>query len=162
MNTNNFAAKTNFVAGSDKLELLPTYLTSVNIPGINLSHPEIGGRSGSRLNVTGDTITWNALSIEVLVDEDFKIYHEFTNRIFENISPENGTFANTEFDFWVEISNSKGNKLFKIEFYNCRFETIADIQLDTQDDITEFLLGLEIKYNYYKIIKDQDIPTLQP
>lgn len=162
MNHNNFAQKTNYIAGSDKLELLPFYLTTVNVPGINFSHAEIGGRSGTRLNITGDTLVYNALSFEMLIDEDFKIYHEFMDKITANINPENGTFASIEFDFWVEINNNKGNKLFKIDFYNCRVESIADIQLDSQDDITEYTMSVEIKYDYYKINNDaQSIPILR-
>lgn len=160
MNYNNLAQKTNYIAGSDKLELLPFYLTTVNLPGINLSHPEVGGRAG-KLNVTGDTLSYNSLSFEMLVDEDFNIYHEFMDKIFENIDPEEGTFANIEFDFWVEVNNNKGNKLFKVEYYNCRIESIGDVLLDSQDDITEYTMSVDVKYDYYKIIKgNESIPSL--
>lgn len=161
MNYNNLAQKTNYIAGSDKLELLPFYLTTVNIPGINLSHVEMGSRSGARFNVTGDTIVYNTLSFEMLIDEDFNIYHEFMDKITSNINPESGSFASIEFDFWIEINNNKGNKLFKMEFYNCRVETISDIQLDTQDDMTEHTMSVDVKYDYYKVIRNQTIPTLR-
>lgn len=153
MNYNNLAQKTNFTAGSEALELLPFYLTSVNIPGINFGHPEIGGRTGSRFAVGGDTLTYNTLSFEMLVDEDFEIYHEFMDKITDSVNPETGTFAGIEFGFWVEINNNKGNKLFKMEFYNCRVDNIGDVQLDTQDDMTEYMLSVDIKYDYYKIIR---------
>lgn len=160
MNYNNLAQKTNYTAGSDKLELLPFYLTTVNLPGINLSHPSLSSRSGTLLNVTGDTVQYNALSFEMLVDEDFQIYHEFMDKIFNNINPETGTFASQEFDFWVEINNNKGNKLFKMEFYNCRIESVGDINLDSQDDMTEYTMSVEIKFDYYKVFKDAvQIPT---
>jgi hypothetical protein len=159
MNYNNLAQKTNYLAGSDKLGLLPFYLTSVNIPGVNFSHPEIGGRYGTRLNVTGDTLIYNALAFEMLIDEDFKIYHEFMDKVFKNINPESGSFATQEFDFWIQVNNSKGNKLFKIEFYNCRIESIGDIIMDAQDEITEHNMSVDIKYDYYKVIKTQNIPT---
>lgn len=159
MNYNNLAQKTNYLAGSDKLELMPFYLTSVNVPGINFSHPEIGGRYGTRLNVTGDTLVYNPLSFEMLIDEDFKIYHEFMDKVFKNINPESGSFATQEFDFWIQLNNSKGNKLFKIEFYNCRVESIGDITMDAQDEITEHSMNVDIKYDYFKIIKSQNIPS---
>ena len=160
MNYNNLAQKTNYIAGSDKLELLPFYLYSVNIPGINFAHPEISGRSGARLNLTGDALTYNGLSFEMLVDEDFKIYHEFMDKIDNNINPVDGTFASQEFDFWIQINNNKGNKIFKLEFYNCRIESIGDIQLDSQDDISEYPLTVEIKYDYYKRIVNS-VPNIQ-
>jgi hypothetical protein len=157
-NYNNLAQKTNFTAGSDKLELLPFYLTTVNLPGVNLAHPEVGGRAG-KFNLAGDTLTYNALSFEMLVDEDFNIYHEFMDKIFQNIDSEAGTFNNIEFDFWIDINNSKGNKLFKIEFYNCRLESIGDVQLDSQDDITEYTMSVEMKYDYFKTIRSNSIPS---
>jgi hypothetical protein len=160
MNYHNLAQKTNYIAGSDKLDLIPFYLTTLNIPGISLGHPELGGRTGSRLNVTADTITYNTLSIEALVDEDFNVYHELMDKIFANVDPEEGTFDNVEFDFWVEVSNNKGNKIFKLELFNCRIETIGDIQLDSQDDSTEYTMPIDVKYDYFKIEKLDCIPTL--
>lgn len=160
MNYHNLAQKTNFIAGSNKLDLVPFYLTSLNIPGISLGHPELGGRPGARLNVTADTITYNSLSLEVLVDEDFKVYHEFMDKVLANVNPEEGTFNNIDFDFWIEVSNSKGNKIFKLELFNCRLETIGDIQLDSQDDTTEYTMPVDIKYDYFKIEKINNLPTL--
>lgn len=161
MNFNNLAQKTNYIAGSSKLKLASMYLTSVNVPGVNLSHPEVGSRSGARLNISGDTLTFNSLSFEILMDEDFLVYQEFMDKIFQNINPETGSFANTEFDFWIEINNNKENKLLKLEFDSCRIESVGDMQLDTQDDITEFTLPVEVKFDMFRIIKSGAIvPTL--
>jgi len=161
MNSNNLAQKTNFNAGSNQLQLSQIYLNSVNIPGINFSHPELSSRAGSKLNLTGDTLTYNNLSIEILVDEDFNIYHEISTKIFNNISPITGSFANIEFDFWIDINNSKGYHLFKMEFNSCRIESIGDIQLETNSDETEFTLPVELKFDYFNIIKSNVAPTLQ-
>jgi hypothetical protein len=158
MNYNNLAQKTNYVAGSAALELAPFYLTAVNIPGISFNHYEVGARAG-RFSVTGDTLVYNTLSFEMLIDEDFKIYHEFMDKAVKMINSETGTFAAQEFDFWIQINNNKGNKLFKIEFFNCRLESVGDIQLDSQDEITEHNMAIDIKYDYFKIIKEQPIPT---
>jgi hypothetical protein len=161
MNYNNLAQKTNFTAGSEALELLPFYLTSVSLPGINFSYPDISGRSGAKLNLAGDSITYNALSFEILIDEDFKIFHEFMDKVTANINPKSGSFSDNSFDFWIEINNSKGFKIMKYEFTNCRIESIGDISLETQDDSTEHSMNVEIKYDYYEIIKsDRSIPTI--
>jgi len=160
-NTNNFSQKTNFTAGSNSLELLPFYLTSLNIPGINFSHVEVPYKNGSLINFTGDSVVYNTLSIEALVDEDFKIYHEIMSKINENVDVESGQFSNVEFDFWIQINNNKGNTLFKLEFYNCRIESIGDIQLDTQDDMTEFTMPIEIKFDYFKNSNLVSIPSLR-
>lgn len=151
MNINNLAQKTNYIAGSSEFESVPFYLTNVNIPGISLNHTEIGGRNSTKMRLSGDTISWNDLTIEMLIDEDFEIYLELMNVIEKNINAETGTFADFTFNFWIEISNSKGNKILKMDFNNCRINSISDITLDSQDDITEHTLTIEINYDYYKI-----------
>lgn len=161
MNINNLAQKTNFIAGSNDLELSTIYLTTVNIPGVNLSPPEVGGRSGTKLNLTSDSITFNALSFEVLIDENFKVYRELVKKLFNNVNPSSGSFADTDFDFWIQINNSKGNYLLKIEFHNCRIESIGDIQLDSQDDITEYTMSIDLKYDYYSVIDTELVPPLR-
>lgn len=150
MNYGNLAQKTNYTLGSHKLDLGPIYLQSVNIPGINFSHIETSTRSGARLTVTGDTLTFNNLSFEMLIDEDFKVYFEFMDKVFKNVNPENGTFASQEFDLWLQFHNNKGNPLFKLNFYNCRIETISDISLDNMSDEVVNTLAVDIKYDYFK------------
>ena len=131
MNYNNLAQKTNWTAGTDKFPLMPFYLTNISIPGMNFSLPETGSRFGSRINLPSDTIIFNSLSFDFLIDEDFEIYRTFYSYIINSINPEKGTFADISFDLWVELNNSKGNKIMKFEFYNCRIESIGDIELDT-------------------------------
>jgi hypothetical protein len=104
---------------------------------MNFGHPEVGGKGSAKLNLQADTVTYNPLSIEVLIDEDFIIYHEFMSKIEDSISVDNASFAPIEFDFWIQINNNKGHKLFKMEFYNCRIDNISDLILDTTDDSTE-------------------------
>jgi len=160
VNYNNFAQKTNWVAGSNKFENIQFYLTTLNIPGINFNHPDVGSRGSAKLNLTGDTLTYNNLSFEFLIDEDFNVYKEFMKKIKENISIENASFANIDFDFWVQLNNNKGNKILKFNFTNCRIESIGDINLDTTDDATEQTLSVEVKFDYYEI-EDINLPTIR-
>lgn len=162
MNYNNLAQKTNYIAGSDKLKLLPFYLTAINIPGVTFGLPEVGGRGGAKALLSSDTITFNGLSIEILIDEDFKVYQEFIDKALKNVNVEDSTFTDEPFDFWVEINNNKGNKIMKFEFNSCRIESIDDIQLDTSDDITEYSMSVSLRYDYFNIIKsDRDVPSLK-
>ncbi|UOK16723.1 tail completion and sheath stabilizer protein [Vibrio phage phiKT1024] len=157
-NYNNFAQRTNWIAGSDKFEKVPMYLTTVNIPGINFSHPEVGGRNSTKINLGGDTISYNNLTFDMLVDEDMMIYKELMSIVYKNVDVNNGTFKDFYFDFWIELNNNKGNHIMKLEFFNCRLESISDIILDAQDSSTEFLLSVELQYDYFEIINN---PTLE-
>lgn len=159
MNYNNLAQKTNWIAGTNKFPLVPFYLTTINIPGMNFSVPETGSRFGSRINLASDTISFNSLSFDFLIDEDFEIYKSFYKHIIQNINVEKGTFADISFDLWVELNNSKSNKIMKFEFYNCRIESIGDIELDTTSPETESTMNLSLKYDYFKIIDNPEFPT---
>jgi len=150
MNINNLAQKTNWVGGSAKFKKVPFYLTSLNIPGMDFGNIESGARHSAPINFASDTISFHILAIDMLIDEDFLIYDEFMKVINEHISVDNGTFSNIDFDFFIDISNNKGNHLFTIEFYGCHLESISDIFLDTQDESTEHELNIEIKYDYFK------------
>lgn len=154
MNYNNLAQKTNWTAGTDRFPLVPFYLTNISIPGMNFSVPETGSRFGARINLASDTITYNSLSFDFLIDEDFEIYKTFYDYIYQSINPEKETFADSSFDLWVELNNSKSNKIMKFEFYNCRIESIGDIELDTTSDETEIVMNLGLKFDYFKILND--------
>lgn len=160
MNYNNLAQKTNWTAGTDKFPLLPFYLTQINIPGFNFSLPETGSRYGSRINLASDTITFNSLSFDFLIDEDFEIYKTFFNYMKDIIDVERGTFSDSSFNLWVELNNSKGNKLLKFEFYNCRIESIGDIELDTTSAETESVMNLVVKFDYFNLIDSNSMPTI--
>lgn len=151
MNYNNLAQRTNFIAGSNAFKNIPFFLTTLNIPGVNLSLPETGSRNGALLKLPSDTVQYNALSFEMLIDEDFLIYQEIMDIFNNQINVESGTFGDFQFDFYIEINNSKGNKVLKIEFNNCRLAAIGDIQLDTSDEGTEYTMGMELEYDYFNV-----------
>lgn len=155
-NYNNLHQKTNFIGGSPEFEHIPFLLTSVNIPGMNFSHPELGARGGVRMKLGSDTVTFNALSFEMLVDEDLDIYREVIGLVTKHINVSTGEFSTFTFNFWLELNNNKGNKVMKMEFHNCRIDSIGDLELDTQDDITEYSLSMDITYDYFEI---EDNPT---
>jgi hypothetical protein len=136
LNKRNYAETTNYIAGSSKLELMPFYLQSTNIPGMNFTINEISGRGGALLKMSADTIQYNGLSLTVLLDEDFKIYEEFYDIITKSINPNTGTFSIQEFDFWIELNNNKGNNIMKFEFENCKIESLGDIMLDSTTNST--------------------------
>jgi hypothetical protein len=110
-----------------------------------------GGRHSTRLNLSADCVNWNSLSFEMLIDEDFEIYKEVHDLIKKNINLKDGTFRDFYFDFFIEISNNKGNKVLRIDFSNCRIASIGDIDLSTQDEATEHTMQVEMVFDYYEI-----------
>ena len=160
LNQRNYSQKSNFVCGSNVLSSLPFYAQTVNLPGVNFSLPEVGGRSGTRINLNSDTITFSELSIDIIIDEDYTIYKDIMNLVFTKINPETGTYVDFSFDFWIELLDDMGNKVMKIEYYNCKIESVGEASLDSMDDSTENVFSLSLKFDYFKII-NQNIPTLR-
>lgn len=156
MNYGNIAQKTNFLCGSDELDFGPLFVQSFAIPGINFSHTDIAGsRHGAKLHIQGDSCTYNNLNLNLLIDEDFKSYFDFYDKVMKGFNPREGKFANQEFNFWITVTDLKGYPLFKTEFFSCRIESIGDIELTTTDDSTANTLSIDIVYDYYTISKIQ-------
>jgi len=138
--------------------LLPFYATEISLPGVSQTLQEVSGRFGAPTNISPGNMTYNPLSITVLLDEDYKVWQDIMNEI--RVDVEDGTFKNEYFDFWTEVTNDMGHTIMKIEYYSCNIEMISDLMLASNDDTTEQTFDIEIKYDYFKIISN-DIPTLR-
>ncbi len=160
MNKRNYAQRSNYMCGTDTLDLLPFYVQTLNLPGMNFGLPEIGGRTGVKLHMTSDTVTFTSLSMEILIDEDYQIYKDIAGLITKHMNVETGSYADFFFDFWIAVTDDMGRVVMKIEYYNCRIESIGDLSLDSQDDTTEQTLPLELMFDYFKISDTGNMPTL--
>lgn len=161
-NINNLSNKRNFVAGASFLPGVELFLTNLSIPGINADGIEVGGNKGIKALIGSDSIKFNPLNLEILIDEDYSIFLTIINKIFEAVNIKNNSFSMQDFNLWIEVQNNKKNKLFTIDFYNCKIESISDIELNYQDDITEHTMSLGIIYDYYEILQESQIkPTLR-
>ena len=156
LNYNNLAEQTNYLAGSPIFDDFTLYIVRCNIPGLNFSPPEIGGRFGAKLHSTADFVSYNNMSIDILVDEDFKVYLELMKYFKKKVRMDMGYDCGS-FPFWIQVNNNKGNHLFKLLFTNCHFVSMSDFQLDSQSDNSQQTLTLEIAYDYYDIITEVDI-----
>ncbi len=156
MNTNNISQHVNAICGSPDLELLPFYLQSFNLPGISFSLPEHSSRSGTKALFGSDTLTYNQLDFTILIDENYKVYFEFTDKIFKAVNIEKNTFDNNvTFDFFIIMTNNKGKPLFRYDFHNCRIESIGDVSIDFNDDTVVNTFNVSVKYEYYTRSTDQ-------
>lgn len=158
INTRNYSQKTNFQCGTIAMDLLPFYVTTLQIPGITTNIQEMSGRSGAPVNFTPSNMTFSNLSLEVLLDEDYKVYQDIIKNI--KIDVETGTFEPAYFDFWTSVTNDMGKVVMKVEYYGCLIESIGEVQFAANDDTTEQVFSLDLKYDYFKIV-NEEIPTLR-
>jgi hypothetical protein len=163
-NTRNYSQKTNIMAGSDTLDIFPFYLQAINIPGINFSHPEIGGRSGTKIILNADNVQFGDLSFSALVDQDFLLYDELMSITKEQLNYLTGQFKQKTFEFWISVTDGNGNDVIKWTFNNVKIESIGDLQYDYSSDETNFLIDVSMKFDtftYKNFKKPQTIPTLK-
>ena len=148
-NINNLAQHINYIVGSNELELFPLYMQSFTIPGISFSHPEYGGRYGSKVKFQADCITFNQVTLQLLLDETFNSYREFMQKAFSLYNPQNGTFTQKDFNIFIVPNNTKGHPLFVCNIYDCKIESIDDIDLGLSDSSPYNTFSVTITYNYY-------------
>jgi len=148
-NTVNLSQKTNIMAGSPEFNLGTLYIQRMSVPGISFSHPELGGRTGTKFSLGADTASFNTLDFDVIVDENLLVYNELMQTILSQINYEDGTFSGKTFEFWISTTDSFGKENLKWDFHNCRIESIGDLDYDYSDESTEYLLNIALKYDYF-------------
>jgi hypothetical protein len=149
---NNFTKTSNFTVGGDYLQGLMPNITNVTLPGVNFRIPEGGARSGVANMFGSDSILYNTISIDVLLDEKMEVYKNILNKIQDTVDIYDNTFNTEPFDMWVEVHDNFGSSILKIEYYDCRFESIGDVDFFTDDD-EELVLNITIRVGSSKLIK---------
>lgn len=144
----NLADVSRFLVGSDTLKLTPFFIKTFNIPSIAFSHLELNNRSGTALHLGADTIDFNDLSLDIMLDSDFKTYFELLDLAFTEVDWETGNFAMPAFDLWVQVLNANGEVLFRIDFKNCRISSVGEVSLDPAAELGS-TLNVGIVYDYW-------------
>lgn len=159
MNNNSLAQSSNFEFGCPTFDFGPQRLTQTAIPGLNVGYFETGSRRGAVVHVQGDTVTYNDLPVTMLVDENFETFLEFYDKFMKDFNPEDGTFNLDDFECYIQINDNQGYPLFKVEYHNCKLVSYDDITLDTQTDQEFITFTVNIKYDYYTIVRSPQPET---
>ena len=149
----NYAQKTNFIAGCPQIPGMEFYLHDVSLPGITLDLQEAKTFALTKY-VAATSHSYGSLSFSVLIDEDFVIYDEFFNQIVNAKALINGTYAQIEFDFFVQVYNNKGKLLFTEFFKNCMLESIGDVSLTSTDNTVTNTFDVNFKFDWLEIQRD--------
>lgn len=145
----NLADVSQFLVGSDTLKITPFYIKNFTVPSVAFSHPSLVNRSGVALNVGADTIDFNDLSLDVVLDSNFTTYFEILDLTFSEVDFDRGSYATPEFDLWVQILNPNGELLFRVDFRNCRISSLGELPLDPSADLGS-TLNIGIVYDYWE------------
>ena len=149
----NYAQKTNFIAGCPQIPGMEFYLHDVSLPGITLDLQEAKTFALTKY-VAATSHSYGSLNFSVLIDEDFVIYDEFFNQIVNAKALINGTYAQIEFDFFVQVYNNKGKLLFTEFFKDCMLESIGDVSLTSTDNTVTNTFDVNFKFDWLEIQRD--------
>ncbi len=151
--TLNFAQKTNFIMGCSQIPSLEFYVQEVSLPGISL---ELGKTQTFAIETyfAPTAHSYGDLSFTVLIDEDFEIYDMFFKDIVDSKALINGTYAQINYDFYIQVYGLKGKLLFTEFFKNCILESIGDVSLSSTDNGVINSFTASFKFDWLEIQKD--------
>lgn len=152
----NLADVGQFLVGSDQLKITPFFIKNFTIPSIAFSHPELSTRSGVKLHVGADSIDFNELNLDVVLDSNFSTYFELLDITFSEVDWEHDSFAMPSFDLWVQVLNSNKIPLFRIDFKNCRVSSIGEVALDPSAELGS-TIAVGIRYDYWTYARKECI-----
>jgi len=152
MNLRNFSHKSNFIFETNLFGENSTYtIQSCNLPGISLNPVETSNR-GMNLSFQGDTLNYNELNLEFILEEDFSNWTEIINHFdkMRKIGSDTGNIDEKMSTLFIQNDNQK--TLLKLKFFNCKATSISDIDFSSnEDDDEEITFTVTIKYDYFII-----------
>ena len=144
----NLADVSQFLVGSDTLKLTPFFIKNFTIPSIAFAHIGLMNRSGVALHAGADSIDFNDLSLDIMLDSGFQTYFELLDLAMQEVNFEQDIFSTPTFDLWVQVLNSSKEILFRVDFKNCRIASIGEISLDPSAELGASL-NVGIVYDYW-------------
>lgn len=150
----NLADVSQFLVGSDTLKLTPFFIKNFTIPSIAFAHPEMATRSGVKLHLGADSIDFNELSLEVMLDSNFNTYFELLDLAMQEVDWDRDSFAMPSFDLWVQILNQSGELLFRVDFKHCRISSVGEVSLDPTAELGS-TVAVTIVYDYFEYVRKE-------
>ena len=150
-NTRNFTHNSNFFFGTNLFGDEALFnIQTCNLPGLNFAHIQAGKQS-SMLNFQADTLNFNDLTVDIIVDEKLEIWKDIAGSLLKMRDAETGFSEMIEKNSWLEIQDDNAHKVLKLKFSNCLIESIDDLVYNTNADDEIITCSVTIRYDYYEI-----------
>ena len=172
----NFLSPVGFKFTLNRAPKVAFFGNTANIPGMTLGIA-VQPSYLKDIDVPGDKIQFNDLSLKFLVDEDLENYMEIQNWIRGLGFPENLTEIydwqrnnpsidlqdknqmNLYSDGTLNILTSSNNSNFKVKFLDLFPYSLTDLQFDATDSDIDYLTAeVNFKYTIYNIVDRADNP----
>lgn len=156
-----------FMFNIQKLPSLSFFCQSVNLPGITLGAPEFGNPFNVA-PIPGETLTYDQLTVQFLVDEQMANYQAIYNWIIALGFPESyeqyTTFTESDTNNYSELATNYSDATLQILTGNntvaraVQFIDLFPISLDslqfagTNNDVQYLIGNATFRYGYYKFL----------
>jgi hypothetical protein len=146
---NSFSTTTNIAFGARELPDVFFNAQSFTLPALTFNPPNIGGRAGAVVKLPSDTVTYDELTIAVILDKNWKVYTDIYTHFVKHLNVEDTTFSDGKFDIWLDVRDGKGHIIKKFWFYDARILTIDGVDFDSTDDSdTPIVINITFTFNY--------------
>ena len=157
LSSTSFSTVSNVQFGSIELPNVWVNSQTFSLPTITLSPPKMNTRSGAMVALASDTVEYEDLTVDIILDKEWKVWNDLYQYFLNGLNVEEGTFLKENvFDTWIEFFDGNGKSVKKFMFYKCRLVSFGDINLSTMDSEDELNnLSLSFVFDY---MEDLNIP----
>lgn len=151
-NNRNFTHSSNFVFVTNLFndEQTAYSIQEVNLPGLSFAHIQASKRS-AMLNFQADTLNFNDLTLNLIVDEELKVWKEIVTKLTRMRDAYTTEGENIEEMSFLEIHDDNSNLVLKLAFSGCMIESIDDLSFTTISEDEIITCSVTLKYDYYQI-----------
>ena len=139
---------------------LEFFCQSVTHPGMILNPVELGIPRLAGLPIPGESLTFNELSTNIILDENLEGYSDMYNWILRLINnnmgkatPSSNTTAPSYADITLSILSSHNNLTKQVRYLDCIPTSLGDIQFESTDGGQTFItFAASFRFNYFKLV----------
>jgi hypothetical protein len=172
----NFLSPVGFKFTLNRAPKVAFFGNSANIPGMTLG-VAVQSTYLKDIDIPGDKVQFNDLTLRFLVDENLENYMEIQNwirgigypesldeiyawqRSNPNMNLQEKSQMNLYSDATLSILTSSNNSNFKVKFLDVFPYSLTDLQFDATDSDIDYLTAeVTFKYTIYNIVDNADNP----
>ena len=139
---------------------LEFFCQNVTHPGMIMNPVELLVRRLAGLPFPGDTLTFNELSTNILLDENLESYTEMFNwirRLLENnMFDRNASGKSSQpnyADITLSILSSHNNQTKQVRYIDCVPTSLGDINFESTSSGHEFItFAASFRFNYFELV----------
>ncbi len=157
-----------FMFSVKKLPQINFFCQQVNLPGITLGAPEFGNPFNVA-PIPGETLTYDSLDVQFLVDENMQNYRaiynwvvalgfpetytQYLNFVNSNELNQTSELAKNYSDATLTILGSNNKPVQNIQFHDTFPVSISSLTFQSTNQDVQYLVGTAtFRYGYYKFV----------